>query len=226
VPSALVVGASTGIGLAIARRLVAAGWTVTGMARRPSPLVDEGYRHVIADVCAPGYRDAVAAVGAVELCIYAAGIGKELALDDLSHEADVFATNLVGVAITAQVVLPAMLAAGAGHFVGLSSQADELTDAFAPAYNASKSGMSRYLEGLALKCRPRGVAITNVRFGFVDTAMSSPATPRPFMITAERAAELLERAIARRPIRYTYPRRLAVLLALLQAARRVRIWLS
>ncbi len=227
-PSAIVVGASTGIGLAISHRLVAAGWSVTGFARRPSPLTTAGYRHVIADVADPGYRSLLEAAVEVtpELCIYAAGIGHELALPDLTREAGVFVTNLVGAVITAEVIVPRMLAAGAGHLIGLSSQADRVIHADAPSYGASKAGLSSYLESLALACRPHGVAITNLRFGFVDTAMSSASGPRPFLITADRAAAVIVRCMRKRPIRHTSPKRMAAVLWFLRWGARVRIWAS
>ena len=82
----LVVGASSGIGLELARRLVDRGATVIGVARRESELAHDRYHHVIADVCAPGYREAlVAAIDArsVDVCVYTAGIGKELVLPEV-----------------------------------------------------------------------------------------------------------------------------------------------
>jgi short-subunit dehydrogenase len=221
----VVIGASVGIGAAIVRRLVADGWTVAGLARRPGSFSHERYRHVIADVRTPALREALAAIDPIDVCIYAAGIGELLEWDDFTHEADVFATNLVGVAVAAEVVLPRMVAAKHGHFIGLSSQADRWIDDTAPSYAASKAGMSSYLEGLALACRKHGVHVTNVRFGFVDTAMAK-SDVKPFMITADRAAELVVKCIAKRPIRYTYPRRMSALLWLGGIPRRLRIWLS
>lgn len=230
VPVAYVIGSSAGIGLATCRRLLGAGWTVTGLARGDAAITEPAYRHVVADVRAADFRAvlgaAIDAGGAPDVCIYAAGIGRELDLGDLSGEVDVFATNLVGAVATAEVVLPRMLAAGAGHLVGLSSQADRLIDRHAPSYAASKAGLSAYLEGMALACRPRGVFVTSIRFGFVDTAMSRDSGPRPFLITAERAAALIERCLRKKPIRYTYPRRMAALLWLAQLGPRLRVWAS
>lgn len=228
-PTALVVGASAGIGLALVRRLVDAGWTVVGIARRDSPLAHDRYRHVVADVRAPHYREALGEVLAavvLDACIYAAGIGEPIDVTNLAVDRDVFATNLTGAIVTAELVLPRMVAARAGHFIGLSSQADRLVDDFAPSYNASKAGLSSYLEGLALAYKPHGVAVTNVRLGFVDTAMSRHATSRPFLITADRAAQMVQRCLARRPIRVTYPKRMAVLLWWVSLPRRLRLWLS
>ena len=192
-PAAVIIGSSTGIGLALAQRLVAAGWTVTGLARRDAGFEAAGYRHVVADVRAADFRHllATACDPLPDVCVYSTGIGHELDLADPAHEADVFATNLVGLAITAEVLLPRMIAVKAGHLIGVSSQADRVIDRSAPSYAASKAGMSSYLEGLALACRPHGVAVTNVRFGFVDTAMAK-SDVKPFMITADRAARVIE----------------------------------
>lgn len=228
--TALVVGASTGIGQALARRLVDAGYSVVGLARRDAGIAHERYKHVVADVRAAAFRDqltsALDALGApLDLCVYSTGIGHPLDLADMTHDADTFATNLTGLAITAEVVIPRMIAAGRGHLIGLSSQADRWIDGDAPSYNASKAGMSSYLEGLALACRRHGVAVTNLRLGFVDTAMAK-SNVRPFMVSAERAAEIVETCIRRRPIRYTFPRRMAVLMWLLRIPRGIRILLS
>jgi NAD(P)-dependent dehydrogenase (short-subunit alcohol dehydrogenase family) len=227
-PTAIVIGTSSGIGAALAARLVDAGWTVVGMARRASSLSSERYHHVIADVRASDYRSKLTSAldrfEAIDACIYASGIGHELALPTFDHEADVFATNLLGAVITAERVLPRMIARRAGHFIGLSSQADQLISPQTPSYSASKAGMSAYLESLALACKPHGVAVTNVRFGFVDTAMSSGT--RPFLISAERAAALVERCMVRRPIRYTFPWRMAPLVWLFGLGARLRVWLS
>jgi len=232
-PTALVIGASSGIGEAVAHRLIAAGWSVVGLARRAVALDSERYHHVVTDVRSPDYRDALRGVldrvdgfRALDLCLYATGIGHLLDLADLAREVDVFATNLAGLAITAEIVVPRMIARRAGHFIGLSSQADRLITGDSPSYSASKAGMSSYLEGLALACRRHGVAVTNLRFGFVDTAMSRAQPVRPFLITAERAAAVVERCLTRRPIRMTFPRRMAVLVWMLGLRARLRIWLS
>jgi NAD(P)-dependent dehydrogenase (short-subunit alcohol dehydrogenase family) len=228
--TALVIGASSGIGEAVARRLVAAGWTVIGMARRPAAVAVERYHHIVADVRAPDYRDVLRAAldrfAPLDLCVYATGIGHLLDPTSFAHEADVFATNLTGAVATAELVVPRMVARGAGHFIGLSSQADRLITSDSPSYSASKAGLSSYLEGLALACRRRGVAVTNLRLGFVDTAMSRDQPIRPFLISADRAAAVVERCLRRRPIRLTVPRRMAALVWLLGLGARLRIWLS
>lgn len=226
VPTAVIVGASTGIGLALARRLTTAGWSVTGLARSGAGLEHERYTHVVADVRSADYRAILADVRMPDVCVYSTGIGHELDFAQITRESDVFATNLQGAVITAEVLLPRMIAARAGHLIGISSQADRIIDPYAPSYAASKAGMSSYFEGLALACRSYGVAVTNVRFGFVDTAMAKAPGPKPFMVTADRAAQVIESCIRRRPIRKTFPLRMAALVWLIRLPTRVRIWFS
>jgi NAD(P)-dependent dehydrogenase (short-subunit alcohol dehydrogenase family) len=83
-----------------------------------------------------------------------------------------------------------------------------------------------YLEGLGLAGKRHGVAVTNVRLGFVDTAMSKGQPVRPGLISAERAASLVERCLERRPIRFTFPWRIAPLVWLIGVVPRLRVWLS
>ena len=236
-PNALVIGSSDGIGRALVRQLLARGWTVAGLSRSPLPSehlavppdAEARYRHIVIDVRDPRYGSELARaiddLGTVDACVYCPGIGQALELDHLDRERAVFETNLMGAVATVEVVLPRMLAAGAGHIVGISSQADTLRDPGAPSYSASKAGLSAYLEGLALAVRGRGVYITNVRLGFVDTKMSR-GPHRPFLMSADAAAALVLRCLARRPVRLTRPRRMAVLLWLVTWPMRLRAWFT
>lgn len=238
-PGVLVIGSSDGVGLALVRLLLGRGARVAGVSRSPlalerlglAPERAAGYRHVLADVRDPGYRDRVseacAALGRVDTCVYCAGVGEPLDLDALDEhtESAVFEVNLLGLVRTVEAVLPGMLAAGRGHLVGLSSLADAFPDPGAPSYCASKAGMSAYLDTLGLAVRRRGVFVTNVRFGFVDTKVAK-SNVRPFMITAEDAAARVARCMARRPRRYSHPWRMAALLWLLAWPNRLRLRLG
>jgi len=227
VPTALVIGNSDGIGLALTRALLADGWAVTGVSRSASPVDAHRYHHHVANVCDPEYSarlsEVVSQLAGLDVCVYCVGIGEFLDLDTLAVDRQVFETNLLGAVATAQVVIPAMIRAGQGHFLGLSSQADALIDPLAPSYSASKAGLTAYLEGLALACRPRGVYVTNLRLGFVDTKMAKSAV-RPFMVTAAQAAQRIQRCLQKRPIRDTFPKRMAALLWIVQLHTSVRRW--
>jgi NAD(P)-dependent dehydrogenase (short-subunit alcohol dehydrogenase family) len=224
-PRAIVIGNSNGIGLATTRALLAAGWEVAGISRSPSPIADPVYRHLVADVRSPTFGEALRELStaqALDTCIYCAGIGEPIDPEDLTSDLRVFDVNLMGAVATAAIVIPAMVRAGSGHFVVLSSQADEISSPQAPSYAASKAALSSYFEGLALALRPRGVAVTNVRFGFVDTKMAK-ASARPFLISAEKAASVVVRALRARPVRITYPLRMAILVAILRWFGRWRV---
>jgi len=206
--NALLIGNSDGIGLGVTRELLGLGWRITGMSRSESPLSHRSYEHVVADVSGRDYteklRSALRTAGPFDLCVYFVGVGEELDLGHLDREVDIFNVNLMGMIKTVSEVIPVMYKSGAGHFVGLSSVADELLSAEAPSYHASKAGFSNYLEGLALALKPAGVSVSNVRFGFVDTKMAK-GDRKPFMMSVERAVRHMKTVIEKKPIRYTAP---------------------
>lgn len=208
VARAVIVGNSDGIGLAVTRRLLEKGWRVTGISRSDLRLEHPSYAHHVADVT----RDAFVATlerllqeSPPDLFIYSAGIGELCDPASMEHESLVIDVNFHAMVRAAAIVVPAMVKRGKGHFIGISSLADELISAEAPSYHASKAGVSSYLEGLALALRPRGVHVTNVRFGFVDTKMAK-GDIRPFMMRVEKAADHIERCIEKRPAVYTAPK--------------------
>lgn len=207
-PRALLIGNSDGIGLATTRRLLARGWSVVGVSRSDSPITGDHYRHHVSDVSDSRYGELLAAViedFPVDLCAYFVGIGEPLDPLDMSMEVKIMEVNLTGMVWTASVVIPRMVARGKGHFLGISSLADELISPEAPSYHASKAGFSNYLGGLGPAVRSKGVAVTNIRFGFVDTKMAK-GEAKPLMMTVEKAVDHIERCIQRKPSRHTAPR--------------------
>ena len=225
---ALIVGNSDGIGLHSTRRLLDRGWQVTGVSRRASPVVHDRYRHHVLDVSDGAYVENLRAIlgqGPIDTCLYCAGIGSPPDAKDLSGDIQVFEVNLMGALRTAGVIVPAMVAAGRGHLVVLSSQADILVAARMPAYAASKAALSSYFEGLGLTLRPHGVAVTNLRFGFVDTKMAR-ASVRPFMYTLDQATNVVERVLRKRPLRFTRPLSMALLVHMLAWLSRWRVRLA
>lgn len=205
---AMLVGNSDGIGLATTERLLAGGWGVVGVSRSDSPITNTAYHHEVADVSEDRYTEMIhelAMLGPLDLCIYFAGIGELLNPLEMSGEARIIDVNLTGMVKTAAAVIPHMVKNGKGHFIGLSSLADELLSSAAPSYHASKAGFSNYLGGLALALKPKGVYVTNVRFGFVDTKMAK-GDVKPFVMKAEKAVDHLERCIRARPACYTAPK--------------------
>jgi len=202
------IGNSDGIGLAATRRLLTGEWNITGISRSESPLENPHYQHHIADVGDIRYTellDELLLEGSFDLCIYFAGIGELLNLQSMRDEPRIIDVNLTGMVRTAAAVIPKMVDAGKGHFVGISSVADELLSAEAPSYHASKAGFTNYLGGLALALKPKGVFVTNVRFGFVDTKMAK-GDIKPFMMSVEKAIDHLQICLEKKPVCYTAPR--------------------
>jgi short-subunit dehydrogenase len=202
------VGNSDGIGLATTKRLLADNWNIIGISRSESPIVNTAYHHYVSDVSHfkyPELLDELLSDGPFALCIYFAGIGELLDPLDMRHEPEVIDVNFTGMVKTASRVIPNMVKSGSGHFIGISSLADELISAEAPSYHASKAGYSNYLGGLSLALNSKGVYVTNVRFGFVDTKMAK-GDIKPLMMSVERAVEHIDFCIKTKPVCYSAPK--------------------
>ncbi|MBD3375401.1 SDR family NAD(P)-dependent oxidoreductase [candidate division KSB1 bacterium] len=207
--TALIIGNSDGIGLALTRELLNRSWTIIGVSRSESPIAGEPYTHHVIEVQQPEYTSLLQSIlkdhPDLALCLYCPGIGELLNPRDMQNEVNIFEVNLTGLVKTAAVIIPAMVATGKGHLIGLSSVADDMLSPEAPSYHASKAGFSAYLESLALALKKDGVAVTNVRFGFVDTKMAQ-GDVKPFMMSLDQAVNHLMRCIDKQPVRYTAPK--------------------
>jgi short-subunit dehydrogenase len=194
---AVLIGNSDGIGLAMTRQLLERRFAVTGVSRSPSPVSHQAYRHIVLDVSSADYGttlDAVLPSDRIRLCVYCAGIGEHFAIDGLRQDVATLEVNLIGLARTVERVLPRMVADGPAVLAGLSSLADVAPSRVAPAYAASKAGMTYYLEGLAGAVRRTGVSVVNVRLGFVDTKMARSPW-KPWMLSPDEAAERILRSL-------------------------------
>jgi len=226
--SAIIIGNSDGIGLALTQKLLKQGWSIKGFSKSPSRVIHESYIHStisVDDERYPALLSEAAKSASLDLCVYCAGIGELLNLIDMQPEVKIFEVNLTGLVKTVSAIIPEMTKAGKGHFIGLSSLADDLLLPDSPSYSASKAGFSNYLESLALALRPKGVYVTNVRFGYVDTKMAK-GDSLPFMMSSEKAVEHLIKCIDKRPIRYSAPWMMMLLAYPLGIFNRIRILLS
>lgn len=204
--AAVVTGASSGIGRALALELVDRGWDV-GLAARRSDLLEDlavelrrrrpGVRVMVRplDVSdSAATREVIsglfAALGDVRLVIANAGVGGEETLADAER---LIATNVVGLIATLETARGLWADAPAvsdppRRLVGVSSVAGFRGLPVTPVYSASKAAVSTYLEGLRLQCVPCGIGVVDIAPGFVDTPMSRSNPSRPFCISAEAAA--------------------------------------
>jgi short-subunit dehydrogenase len=158
-------------------------------------------------------------LGPTEVLVANAGFGVPTQLDRL-NTADVEETirvNVMGVIYSIEAVLPGMLARGRGHLVAISSLAAFKGLPGESAYCASKAAVNTYMEGLRIALRSRGVVVTTVCPGFVETPMTTMnAAAMPFLMTADEAARRIARVIVHRRggvVRFPWP--MALLMALI-----------
>lgn len=202
-PNAIIVGASSGIGRALAKEL-SREYDLGLAARRTDRLravgEDIGGAHVARiDVTQPDARerfeDLVDSLGGVDLVVVSSGIGRHNPDLKWEPERDTVEVNVHGFTAIATAAIDHFEATDGGHLVGISSVAGEIGSPSLPAYSASKAYVSRYLEGLRYRAGD-DVAVTDVRPGFVDTPMS-PESERFWECSPETAASQIAGAIAK-----------------------------
>jgi short-subunit dehydrogenase len=223
---ALLIGNSDGIGAETTKRLLERDYQIIGISRSELAIEHSNYRHIIQDVSSEKYRarlaEALDSFPQLDLCIYFAGIGDGLDLKNLFYETKVFEVNLMSAVITTELVLGKMLDQDTGHFIGLSSVADSLTSSEAPSYSASKSGVSKFWEGLGLATRDKNIKVSNIRFGFVDTKMAKSPV-KPFLISVDEAVEFIFDVMRRPRIRATKPKAILPLVWLIGLPNKLKL---
>ena len=217
--TAVITGASKGIGAALARRCAREGVRVALLARTPAPLhalaaeLGDPARAFACDVTraddvARVATDVAAHFGdAPDLLINNAGLFQLAAVDAMSPAdfSAVVQTNLVAPFLLTRALLPAMRARGSGTIVTLGSIADRLVFPENGAYAASKFGLRALHEAMRMELRGSGVRATLVSPGPVDTPLWDPVnpderagfTPRSAMLTAEDVADAIWFALSR-----------------------------
>lgn len=204
----IVVGASSGIGLALARRLAQSQRKVAMLARREgeleaqAALINESlanefakaYVHDVADVdAAEGLFDRIEAeLGDVDELHFVAGVMPEVGPDefDLGKDRLQVQVNFLGAVAWCNAAARRFQARKRGCIVGVTSVAQDRGRIGRPVYNASKAGMDTYLEALRNRLWRVGVQVTTIRPGFVETPMTAGLRLKG-AIPADKAAELI-----------------------------------
>lgn len=225
-------GATSGIGRALALRLLADGHRVALSARSESALAElaEGHGNALLLPLDVSDRDAVAragerlaeAFGGLDLALLNAGTCEYL--EARSFDVDlverVFAPNFHGAIYCIDAALPLLRRAraegGRPLLAATSSAAAYLPLPRAEAYGASKAALSHLLESLRLDLHGEGIDVSLIHPGFVKT----PLTDRndfamPLRIEADQAAEAILKGIARRRLDIHFPRRFTLLVKLM-----------
>jgi NAD(P)-dependent dehydrogenase (short-subunit alcohol dehydrogenase family) len=179
--SALITGCSTGIGRAAAHLLRSRGWHVFATARKPADvaaLVAEGFdafRLDVADersVAEGAARALERGGGALGALVNNAGYGQPGALEDISREAlrRQFEANVFGLQDLTNRVLPAMLGAGAGRIVHISSVLGRVAIPMLGAYCATKHAVEALADAQRIELRGTGVGVILIEPGPIETA--------------------------------------------------------
>lgn len=213
---AIIVGASSGIGAALARELASHGFYLALLARREEQLaslcqeINNANNQSLASYFVhdvtnfdeiPGlFQEVTRELGGLDLFIYTAGHQESMAVDEYSFEKDkaMIDVNLLGAMGWLGQAALRFERAGEGQIAAISSIAGDRGRRLNPGYNASKSGLSTYMEALRNRVARYGVTVTTIKPGFVDTDLLVHASRKMWVISAESAARQIWKAINRR----------------------------
>ena len=203
---AIVMGASSGIGYAVAKRLIEDGWTVGLSARRLEllePLKQLAPNRVFTQQVDVNDFNATAPLSqlidrleGVNLYFHASGIGKQNRLLDETIELATLETNVMGFARMIDFVFNYMAQHDGGHIAVVSSVAGTKGMGSAASYSASKAFQNTYIQALDQLAMMRNLHInfTDIRPGFVDTALLTGGN-YPMLMQVERVADSIMRAL-------------------------------
>lgn len=225
--TALIVGGSTGIGAALVTRLVNEGWSVAVVARRKDALealaastreaakasggrvFTHAHDVARADEVPELFERIVRELGGLELVVYAAGVMPKIGLKEYDTQKDLeqLSVNVGGCIAWCNAAANLFQTTRKGTIVGISSIAGDRGRKGNPVYCTTKAAMNTYLEALRNRLSECGVHVTTIKPGFVDTAMTQGMPGLFWLISADRAAEMiLDAARSRANTRYV-PRR-------------------
>ena len=220
--TAIITGASSGLGAGLAAELARRGYAVGILARRESELQETvatieaaggtcAYR--VADVTdKDGLHDAIASLevqlSPCDMLVANAGGGGAMPAD--AFDADVInrmmRVNYGGTVNAIGGVLPGMLERGSGQIAATSSLASFRGLAPGGPYSAAKVAISTLLESLSVELRPRGIAVTTIHPGFVRTpGTADNAHSMPFLMDLDEAAMRMANGLIARKREVNFP---------------------
>ncbi len=232
---ALIVGASSGIGEALARRLAAGGTRVALVARSGENLrriaseieAAEGeeralvFPHDVLDLQAVPelFQEIARALGGLDLVVFSAGVMPPVAPDEYNTAKDreMLGVNLLGAVAWLNPAADRFARLGRGTIVGVGSVAGDRGRSGNPVYCASKAGLHAYLEALRNRVARRGVKVVTVKPGFVDTAMTKGKEGLFWLISADRAAHIILNAARRGTVTAYVPARWRLVMSVIRA---------
>ena len=220
---AIIIGATSGMGLETAKLFHSKGWTIGAMGRREdrlnalaNELKDRIFTKTV-DITkedAPlRLKDLIAEMEGVDLVFHVSGIGKQnLALEPETELATV-ATNAMGFTRMVTAAFNYFASRGTGHIAVLSSIAGTKGLGAAPSYSATKRFQNTYIQCLAQQAKMRGLKIsfTDIRPGFVDTDLLSDGNSYPLLMQTNVVASRIVKALERKERKLVIDWRYAIL---------------
>ena len=208
---AIIVGASSGIGLEVAKLLLADGWHIGIAARREEALLElkktapERVEVMAIDITHPDAGERlltlVRQLGGMDLYFHSSGIGKQNRTLEPDIELQTMDTNAIGFTRMIGTAYRYFAEQGKGHIAAITSIAGTKGLGPAPAYSATKALQATYLQALEQQARQRGlydINFTDIRPGFVDTALLSGSFRYPMMLRPESVARDIVSSIRKR----------------------------
>jgi short-subunit dehydrogenase len=213
---AIIIGATSGIGQAVAQRLLDQGWRIAIAGRREERLVALQERYGadrvvyrvmdVTDQSAVGILDELLSEVAIpEVLLYAAGIGRQNPDLEEGMELRTVRTNCEGMVRIVDHFInyvkrtPHYTPKRKAHVAVITSVAGTKGMGQAPAYSATKSMQSAYLVALAQHARMQRIPLSvgDIRPGFVATEILNPEKRYPMIMSVERAAKFVVRSLRR-----------------------------
>lgn len=231
---AIITGASSGIGLSLARELAKRGWDLALLARRGDLLeaVAEELRargrRVSVHACDVGDADAIrgavqksesALGGAFDLAVANAGISvpSHAASFSAAEAEHLLRINIFGVIYLYDAVIPSMIENGAGRFSAIASIAGLRGLPTSGPYSASKAAVQAFLESARIELADYGVGVTIVNPGWVRTPLTAKNRfPMPFLMEPEEAAVIIADGLERGDRLIEFPRPMSLLMRLVR----------
>lgn len=225
----IIVGASSGIGRAVAQHYIRQG-AIVGLAARSADKLDEvgrGAKRVHRAVVDIRHDDATLRLeelatymGGLDLLLIASGIGQMNPKLEKSIELDTVRTNVQGWTAVADWAFCRFVRQGYGHLAAITSIASLRGLGPAPAYAASKAYQAHYLE--ALRQRVMGmrlpICVTNIRPGFVHTPLLARPEEFFWVMGVEQTAHAIVRGLQKRRSIVTVTRRWRLMVPLMLIA--------
>lgn len=208
----LLAGASTGIGKAIAQKLLKQKCNLVLIARR-NELIEEYVKstdnkesNFLILKCDVSKKEEVVNAfkvieqkyGGVDIAILNSGIGRTVTVDTFNSKdaEDTFGANVFGIVYWIEQLMPQFLKKKNGVIAAVSSLADNRGFSGSGFYCASKAAATTFLEGLRVELKPYGIKVITIRPGFVRTPMTDQNKFKmPLLMEPERAAEIILKGI-------------------------------